>query len=193
MYSNYLLNEENENEEFAKRERLQQKHYKLLNELQTMASELPIQYQQRLPYELLSNLANCLLDDTIYQIVKGLKDIQHITEKNLFEKRQKAIENFKAMKFNLQKKHKEALSNGSMTSNAVRTAQIEFDKYIEDETRKLDMKAILELDQVVSEQQVTLERAGVPGFHVTNNPQEVQLQMHLLSFISRIETNSSLD
>ena len=34
--------------------------------------------------------------------------------------------------------------------------------------------------------QVTLERAGVPGFYVTNNPTEVQVQMYLLEFIVRI-------
>ena len=71
---------------------------------------------------------------------------------------------------------------------------------------KFDMKAVMDLDQVVSwtyqiiickinwlvfdkqmsEQQVTLEKTGVPGFHVTNNPNEVRLQMYILEFILRL-------
>lgn len=38
----------------------------------------------------------------------------------------------------------------------------------------------------MSEQQVTLEKTGVPGFHVTNNPNEVRLQMYILEFILRL-------
>ena len=48
------------------------------------------------------------------------------------------------------------------------------------------MKIVLELDQKVMDQQCTLERAGVPGFHVTNNPNDVRLQMYLLEFITRL-------
>lgn len=48
------------------------------------------------------------------------------------------------------------------------------------------MKMILTLDQQVMDQQVTLEKAGVPGFFVTNNPNEIRLQMHLLDFIMRL-------
>ncbi len=50
-----------------------------------------------MPYELLSNLANCLLDDAIPKIVAGLKDIQHITEKSLFERRMKSIAKFRGL------------------------------------------------------------------------------------------------
>ena len=48
------------------------------------------------------------------------------------------------------------------------------------------MNLVLELDQKVTEQQVTLENAGVPGFRVTNNPTEVRVQMHLVDFIRRL-------
>lgn len=37
----------------------------------------------RISYELLTCLANCLLNDTIFEIVKGLMEIQHVTEKHL--------------------------------------------------------------------------------------------------------------
>ncbi len=53
-------------------------------------------------------------------------------------------------------------------------------------TSRFDMNLVLELDQKVTEQQVTLENAGVPGFRVTNNPTEVRVQMHLVDFIRRL-------
>lgn len=48
-------------------------------------------YQMRVPIELLSGLANCLLNDTIFEIVKGLMEIQHVTEKHLFQQRLQVI------------------------------------------------------------------------------------------------------
>ena len=39
----------------------------------------------------------------------------------------------------------------------------------------------------VSDQQQTLEAAGVPGFYVTNNTSDIKLQMHLLDLIHRLE------
>lgn len=44
-------------------------------------------YQMRVPIELLSGLANCLLNDTVFEIVKGLMEIQHVTEKHLYQQR----------------------------------------------------------------------------------------------------------
>lgn len=38
----------------------------------------------------------------------------------------------------------------------------------------------------VSDQQDTLEKAGVPGFFVTNKPIEIKVQMYLLDFILRL-------
>lgn len=50
------------------------------------------QYQIRVSYELLAGLANSLLNDTIFEIVKGLMEIQHVTEKHLMQVREK-VEN----------------------------------------------------------------------------------------------------
>ena len=61
-----------------------------------------------------------------------------------------------------------------------------FEKKCEDEVRKGDMKIMLELDQKTMDQQSTLEKAAVPGFTVTNNSQEVRMQMYLLECIIRL-------
>lgn len=50
----------------------------------------------RLPIELLSNLADCLLNETIFEIVKGLMEIQHMTEKQLYEQRCQIVERQKS-------------------------------------------------------------------------------------------------
>lgn len=49
----------------------------------------------RLPYELLSSLANCLLNDMIFQIVIGLMEIQQVTEKHLYQQRQQVLNQHK--------------------------------------------------------------------------------------------------
>lgn len=43
----------------------------------------------RIPYELLTELAHSLLNDTVFEIVKGLMEIQHVTEKHLMQLRTK--------------------------------------------------------------------------------------------------------
>lgn len=69
----------------------QSRLYFLNEQLQKMVKELPRKYQQRIPNELLCELAECLLDKTLYSIVKELTDIQHVTEKQMFQKRLEMI------------------------------------------------------------------------------------------------------
>ena len=59
-----------------------------------------------------------------------------------------------------------------------------YDKHCEDDVKRKDMKMILQLDQKVMDQQVMLEKAGVPGFYVTNNSQEIRIQ--ILEYIVRL-------
>ncbi|XP_071455317.1 gonadal protein gdl [Hetaerina americana] len=164
-------------EAFQNPEDLQSKLYFLLEQLQSMARELPTKYQQRVPYELLSGLANSLLNDTVFEIVKGLMDIQHVTEKHLFQQRLQII--------NKQRMEIQDLISGNSAEGQASLLETVKKKHT-DELRVADMKIVLQLDQKVSDQQVTLEKAGVPGFYVTNNPLEVKVQMHLLDFIFRI-------
>lgn len=54
------------------------------------------------------------------------------------------------------------------------------------EQKQNDMKIIMQIDQKVSDQQVLMEKAGVSGFYVTNNPADIRLQMYLFEFIFRL-------
>ncbi|KAJ9591087.1 hypothetical protein L9F63_002368, partial [Diploptera punctata] len=163
---------------FKRMKDLQKKVYFLLDQLQQMARELPPKYQQRIPCELLSGLANALLNDTIFEIVKGLMEIQHVTEKHLFQQRLQLIN----------KHSMEMQEMLEKTNNAAerQNQRLLLQKKHKQELKHTDMKLVLQLDQRVSDQQVTLEKAGVPGFFVTNNPLDIKLQMYLLDFILRL-------
>ncbi|XP_077986238.1 protein DGCR6-like [Glandiceps talaboti] len=181
------------NEEIARKERLQQRHYFILQELQNMAKDLPGTFQQRLAFDMLSLLASSLLDGTVFDIVRNLEEIQQMTEKSLHEKRMKVLNAHKVAKQDQTKKHREALEacqtrphHLPVVKTACEKEKVALEHRIDDETKRMNQKLILELDQRVSEQQVTLERAGVAGFYVTNNPQEVQLQMYLLNMIVKL-------
>ena len=143
-----------------------------------MAGELPPKYQMRLPYELLSGLANSLLNDTIFEIVKGLMEIQHVTEKHLFQQR---LQLLNQQKIEMQ----EALSSTAVDEDRV-AIKVALIKKHKEELKQMDMKLVLQLDQKVTDQQSILEKAGVPGFYVTSNPIEIQVQMRLCDFIIRL-------
>lgn len=158
---------------------LQKKLYFLLEQLQSMASELPPKYQMRLPYELLSSLANCLLNETIFEIVKGLLEIQHVTEQHLFQQRLQFINSKKLEEQDLLKQYE---NNSDKKIEVLQKFMIEQ----KEELKKFDMKLVLELDKKVADQQNILEQAGVPGFYYTTSPVEIKLQMYLLDFLLRL-------
>ncbi|KAG5897510.1 hypothetical protein JTB14_030008 [Gonioctena quinquepunctata] len=158
---------------------LQKKLYFLLEQLQSMARELPPKYQMRLPSELLSSLANCLLNETVFEIVKGLLEIQHVTEQHLYQQR---------LQFINQKKIQEQEILKHYEHDAVRKIE-ELQKLMlqqKEELKAFDMNLVLQLDQKVADQQQILEQAGVPGFYMTKNPLEIKVQMHLLDFLLRL-------
>ncbi|XP_065323890.1 protein DGCR6-like isoform X2 [Gordionus sp. m RMFG-2023] len=144
--------------------------------------------------DILPHLIKSLFNGTVCEIVKGLLDIQHLTEKNLYNQRIKLItahkEQKQLMELKQKKKSSEFLANNRSDSSNMRLAQSQEIEIMEnrqkEELRKLDMRIIMELDQKVMDQQVTLEKAGVPTFHVTNNPNEIQMQIYILGFIKKI-------
>jgi hypothetical protein len=52
---------------------------------------------------------------------------------------------------------------------------------------ELDKVIINNLDGLVSEQQSTLQILNLPSFFQTSEPKAIQIQMHLLSFILRLQ------
>lgn len=54
-------------------------------------------YQQRLPYDLLSSLANSLLDGTVFEIVRSLQEVQQLEERHLHTQRVKLVNDHKGL------------------------------------------------------------------------------------------------
>ncbi|XP_074868552.1 protein DGCR6 [Carettochelys insculpta] len=183
-------------EEPSERARQQARHYQLLSELQALVKALPSACQQRLSYTTLSDLALALLDGAVFEIVQGLLEIQHLTEKNLYNQRLKLHSEHRALKQEVFHRHKEAQQSCRPHNlpllKAAQQRELEaLEQRIREEQRLMDEKIVLELDQKVVDQQGTLEKAGVSGFYVTTNPQELTLQMNLLELIRKLQQKES--
>uniref|UniRef100_A0A182WEY4 Gonadal protein gdl n=1 Tax=Anopheles minimus TaxID=112268 RepID=A0A182WEY4_9DIPT len=163
---------------FSNQEYLQRKLYFLLEHLKKMHNDLPEQYQMRISYDLLAGLANSLLNDTIFEIVKGLMEIQHVTEAHLMQVREK-VENDHQLEV---KQWETKIQDPEELEHIIALMKIKHGKNM----KETDMKLVQHLDQKVKDQQSTLEKAGVPGFYITDNPKEIKIQMYLLDFILRL-------
>ncbi|XP_047416439.1 protein DGCR6 isoform X1 [Sciurus carolinensis] len=156
--------------------RQQERHYQLLSALQSLVKELPSSFQQRLSYTTLSDLALALLDGTVFEIVQGLLEIQHLTEKSLYNQRLRLQNEHRVLRQALRQKHLEAQQacrpHNLPVLQAAQHRELEAVEHrIREEQRAMDRKIVLELDRKVADQQSTLEKAGVAGFYVTTNPQ----------------------
>ncbi|KAM9622490.1 protein DGCR6 isoform 2-T2 [Trichechus inunguis] len=179
-------------EEAADGARQQERHYQLLSALQSLVKELPSSFQQRLSYTTLSDLALALLDGTVFEIVQGLLEIQHLTEKSLYNQRLRLQNDHRVLRQALRQKHEEAQQacrpHNLPVLQAAQQRELEAVEHrIREEQRTMDEKIVLELDRKVADQQSTLEKAGVTGFYVTTNPQELTLQMNLLELIRKLQ------
>ncbi|XP_024095715.2 protein DGCR6L isoform X3 [Pongo abelii] len=163
-------------EEVGDGARQQERHYQLLSALQSLVKELPSSFQQRLSYTTLSDLALALLDGTVFEIVQGLLEIQHLTEKSLYNQRLRLQNEHRVLRQALRQKHQEAQQacrphNLPVLQVAQQRELEAVEHRIHEEQQAMDRKIVLELDRKVADQQSTLEKAGVAGFYVTTNPQ----------------------
>uniref|UniRef100_A0A9J2PHQ8 Protein DGCR6 n=2 Tax=Ascaris TaxID=6251 RepID=A0A9J2PHQ8_ASCLU len=106
-------------------------------------------------------LIESLLDGTVFQIVDSLKDLQQLAEKQLYDERQKHL------------------------------AELQMAPDLDEQMKRIDMNIVSELDKIMAQQQNTLARAGVPGFRITNNPLEINLQMEMIRFIMTLHSKYS--
>eukprot|EP00128_Syssomonas_multiformis_P011683 Colp12_sorted_trinity150504_noHs@4444 len=69
----------------------------------------------------------------------------------------------------------------SAATDENRREAAQLDQKLSLELRKFDARVIRDLDQIVSEQQVALQSAGVPYFFLTNKSDEIQLQLYVMA------------
>uniref|UniRef100_A0A915CVG5 Uncharacterized protein n=1 Tax=Ditylenchus dipsaci TaxID=166011 RepID=A0A915CVG5_9BILA len=104
-----------------------------------------------------SNIADgiveCLLDGTVYEIVKSLKDLQWLREAEIVNNRNSQL------------------------------ASITDTNDVEEITKNLDLKILETLDEIVKEQQSTLSCTGMPMFKVSDQANDIKLQMAIINFI----------
>nr|CAB58351.1 gdl [Drosophila melanogaster] len=155
---------------------LQRKIYFLVDQLRTYHSELPENLQTRISYDLLTELANCVLNDGIFVIVKALMELQHETERHLIKIRMQAENEYEIEVAEWRSKIKDP----EELRHILGLMKIKHTKKLHES----DTKIIEILDQKVNDQQSTLQKAGVPVY-VTENPKEIKIQMFLLDFILR--------
>ncbi|SPP89757.1 gonadal protein gdl [Drosophila guanche] len=157
---------------------LQRKIYFLVDQLRKMHAELPENLQTRISYDLLTELANCVLNDSIFVIVKALMELQHETERHLIKMRMQVENEYEIELDDWQAKIKDP----EELLHILGLMKLKHSKKLVES----DKKIIEILDQKVNDQQSTLQKAGVPGFYVTENPKEIKIQMFLLDFILRL-------
>lgn len=105
----------------------------------------------------------------------------------------KFVEDQTQTKQKILKKHRDELQ--SATPDALANVRKRHAREIKDlntklarKTRANDMRIGMDLDLLVNQQQVTLEKAGVPGFFITNKAPDLKLQMDLLCLIADLHS-----
>jgi hypothetical protein len=158
-----------------------------------MVRELPTELQHHFTKEVLNSLASSLLDGTIFEIVNNLYEMQLISEKKLYDDRQKIEKEYNRQRSQLLQRHKTTEKAWEVKPHQLSVVQAAnkrelsaFDKRMTDELHRFDLKIMNEFDSKVSEQQDTMNKVGIVGFNVTNNKDEIVLQMHLFSMIQRL-------
>eukprot|EP00118_Oscarella_pearsei_P016675 m.161113 g.161113 ORF g.161113 m.161113 type:complete len:194 (+) comp38800_c1_seq1:142-723(+) len=161
----------------------QKTHTKYLDRLHQFAKGLTLkEHREVVSSEVISSLATSLLDGTVFQIVRELEEIQQIRERDLFNRRMKAVNKQRARKSAFTRK----CAGNPKADPAYLREEEQMEAEMEAEMRQLDQAVILELDQHVAEQQATLQKAGVPCMAVTNKGDDVSLQMQILLWIQRL-------
>ena len=177
----------------SEEEKQQMKFY--FAQLKQYREEIPPAYQAKLSDAQLRELSLSLLDGTVFEIVRELEDIQQLKERSLLNKRMKVVSAHKSRKVDMAKRHKKELASSSsklhnlpLLRSQHEKERHDLEKKLAEEIRATDQKIILELDQIVSDQQSTMQQAAVPFFMVSNKPEDIQIQIHTLRFVQRLGT-----
>lgn len=164
--------------------------------LKQFRDKLPAHLHAKLSNSQLKDLAYSLLDGTVFEIVRELEDIQKLTERSLLKKRMEVVNSQKSRKVEVSKRHNQEMISTETKPHTIPLLKTrhekerkDLEKKLTEEMRSTDKSIILELDQLVVDQQSTMQQAAVPFFAVTNNPQDVQLQMHLVRLLQKMSSS----
>ena len=174
----------------------EERRYKIYSELQRSSKSFVQSVQQRLPSNLLSDLAYCLLNNSaVFTIVSDLKEIQDLTEKQLFRQRQKLASYHQGLISKLRNEQREEMQmdkeyNNSLLRQRHENEKEQLERQLQTEMNKMDSQLLCTIDDKVIQQQTALTQVGVPGFSTTFDIEEIQLQMAILLLIQDVHDQS---
>ena len=166
--------------------------------LKNFRDQLPSHLLLKLSSAHLRELATSLMDGTVFEIVGELEDIQKLTERSLLKTKMEVVNRHKGQKVELSKQHHQELVSAEelkphtlpLLKKQHKVERDELEEKLAEEMRSVDKKIVLELDQLVADQQSTMQQCAMPLFTVTNCPQDVQLQMYLLRFLRKMSAQN---
>lgn len=175
----------------------QKKIYQVNETLKDYHSKLKENIQSRIPLENLTlignfmNLHQCIIsfgvvivanavvdDPNVLEIVIGLRDCQRSMEELLKKKRDSLI-----------LAHQKEIEDYTRTlgeDELAHTIQLVRVQH-ENKLREMDKKIMDDLDGSVTEQQQCLQQLNIPGFYVTMDTLSIITQMHLFSFLLKLQ------
>jgi len=126
-------------------------------------------------------------DDYIFLIINQLEEIQHMLEANLKNQRGEILDRHVVELEEMKKNFDSELANSTDDDSKAR-----FGRSLEGTRQKhkielklFDRKIYGELVQKVCDQQDMLQRAGIVGFKVTEDVEEIKFQMALLAALQK--------
>jgi len=144
---------------------------------------------RRVPQKILEQVSDSFSKSSeFFKIIGKLEEEQHKSE----EKHQKRREKYKKLMEDayerMQEKHRKEFDSKLYTNlNYMEIEQNKeydiLDAELEEEESKLNKEIICELDEQVKRQQEQLSR--IPGFSITNDQQEIQIQCTLLKLVKK--------
>ncbi|KAG5681686.1 hypothetical protein PVAND_011098 [Polypedilum vanderplanki] len=159
---------------------LQKKLYFMVEKLKDFHSRLDEDIQNRIPLENLITMANVLANDEhIFDVVGKLNEYQNAAEEMYKKQRDDQIRND-------QKEIESYMATLNDNEEILHTIHL-LKKQHAQKLKELDKAIIQNLDLLVKEQANTLSILGLPQFFETNDNKQIICQMHLLSFILKLQ------
>ncbi|CAH8545398.1 unnamed protein product [Schistosoma turkestanicum] len=185
------------NENHVDREYFQQKVYYYLNELRIFVQQAPFNIQTGISEDMITQLAHILADGQIFITVTELVNSQRVEEQILHKQLIDLRSEQSACRSALRRKHREEMSMNSSRPHHLPVLKKEHEQEMQrltknqtDALRNLSLRILDSLDGRVVEQQLTLERLGVPTFIRTTNAQLIRIQMRILDWIVRLSRHT---
>lgn len=173
-----------------------EKLYHRMKYIRDTNTVMPKRVKAKLTDTILEELSKSLADNTVFEIVRQLEDIQQLKERRLHHRRREILKSQEQQKADVISKQRQQLANcppleKKRLSHRLKEERDEVDVKFQKELRTMDEEIIEELDSIVKEQQITLFQAAVPFFSETEDTEKIEFQIQLLDMIRKVMNYTS--